>query len=213
MRGIATGDNDFFFMTAEQAERRGIPERFLVGAVGRMRDVQTEPFTREDWRALDVSGRPTRLLAIGAEPLDALPESLQTYLEQGVASGVSTSTLIATRRPWYRMEQREPPAFFFAYLGRREVRFIRNEAKVVPLTCLLCIYPHARDAESINRLWKVLSDPRTLKNLGLVGKSYGDGALKVEPRSLQRLPIPEEVLIEAGLGLTVSTNQTELVLT
>ena len=43
-------------------------------------------------------------------------------------------TLISTRNPWYNMEKRENPEFLFAYLGRRNTRFIRNEAGVVPLT-------------------------------------------------------------------------------
>ena len=79
MRGIATGENEFFFMTAAQAQERGIPERYLLGMVGRMRDVQTEPFTRADWEALDEKGRPTRLLALGAEAKDCLPKTLQDY--------------------------------------------------------------------------------------------------------------------------------------
>jgi adenine-specific DNA-methyltransferase len=35
--------------------------------------------------------------------------------------------------------------------------------------------------------------------LKLVGKSYGSGAIKVEPRSLERLAIPEHVIEKFGL--------------
>ena len=44
MRGIVTGDNDFFFMTSARAKELGIPDTLLVKAVGRMRDVQGEYF-------------------------------------------------------------------------------------------------------------------------------------------------------------------------
>lgn len=199
MRGIATGRNDFFFMTAKRAEELGIPQRYLVPAIGRMRDVQTEPFTHEDLHRLEAADRPTRLLSLGDEPRDQLPAALQRYLQIGEEDDLPASTLIATRKPWYRMERRTPPPFFFAYLGRRAVRFIRNQTEAVPLTCLLCIYPHDSSAENLERLWRVLSDPRTLGNLRLVGKSYGDGALKVEPRALQQLQLPDEVLEETGL--------------
>ncbi|MCX6997240.1 MAG: N-6 DNA methylase [Kiritimatiellaeota bacterium] len=40
MRGIVTGNNDFFFMTSARAKELGIPDTLLVKAVGRMRDIQ-----------------------------------------------------------------------------------------------------------------------------------------------------------------------------
>ena len=50
-----------------------------------------------------------------------------------------------------------------------------------------------------DQLWQVLKHPDTAGNLRRVGKSYGSGAIKVEPRALERLPIPAHVLAEAGL--------------
>jgi hypothetical protein len=100
------------------------------------------------------------------------------------------------------MEIRKAPPFLFAYLGRRNARFIRNLAGVMPLTSFLCVYPHHDDADSIDRLWQALKHPDTVKNLALVGKSYGAGAIKVEPRALERLPIPDHVVAELGLAPT-----------
>jgi len=89
------------------------------------------------------------------------------------------------------MEQRAIPEFLFAYLGRRNARFIKNDAGVVPLTGFLCVYPRSNKPEYVEKLWAILKHPDTLKNLSLVGKSYGSGAIKVEPRALENLPIPE----------------------
>ena len=69
----------------------------------------------------------------------------------------------------------------------------------MPLTSFLCVYPHRDDADSIDRLWQALKHPDTVNNLALVGKSYGAGAIKVEPRALERLPIPERVIADVGL--------------
>jgi hypothetical protein len=79
------------------------------------------------------------------------------------------------------------------------VRFIRNTAKIIPLTGFLCVYPKNEDNEFVERLWKILNHPDTISNLTLIGKSYGDGAVKVEPRALERLPIPDNVIQESGL--------------
>jgi adenine-specific DNA-methyltransferase len=212
MRGIATGRNDFFFMTAKQVQELEIPERYFITAVGRLRDISTEHFSDDDLQKLEAANRPTRLLALGNDPRTNFPPALQRYLQQGEDLDIPASTLIATRNPWYKMEQRTPPPFFFSYLGRRSTRFIRNRTTAVPLTCLLCIYPFDSSPENIEKLWQVFSDPRTLENLRLVGKSYGNGALKVEPRSLQELQLPQDVLLEVGLLPRTRSKQIELVL-
>ena len=199
MRGIVTGDNDFFFMTSARAKELGIPDTLLVKAVGRMRDVQGERFDPEDVRRLEDAGRPTRLLNVNGLPFDQLPARVQKYFEDGEKNGLPNKTLIKTRRPWYRMEIRKVPPILFAYLGRRSARFIMNRADVVPLTCLLCVYPKYSSPEFIEHLWKVLSNPETISNLKKVGKSYGGDAIKVEPRALERLPLPDTLVSAEGL--------------
>jgi adenine-specific DNA-methyltransferase len=199
MRGIATGANEFFFLTRRRAEEIGIPEEMLLPAVGRTRDVPGECVMRETLLELEESGRPTLLFAPEGRELDSFPATVREYLLEGQRAGLDQRPLIAQRRPWYKMEVRRAPAFLFAYLGRRRARFIRNQAGVMPLTGFLCVYPHRGDPVAVEKLWKVLSHPRTVDNLALVGKSYGAGAIKVEPRALERLPLPNEVLAEVGL--------------
>jgi tRNA1(Val) A37 N6-methylase TrmN6 len=207
MRGIVTGDNEFFFMTSARAKELGIPESLLVKAVGRMRDVQGAYFDQEDVSRLEDKGRPTRLLNVNGLPFDKLPVRVQKYLEDGEKSGLPDKTLIKTRKPWYRMEIRKTPPILFAYLGRRSARFIRNRADVVPLTCLLCVYPKHTSSDFIEHLWKVLSNPETIGNLKKVGKSYGGDAIKVEPRSLERLPLPDALVQAEGLAKYMAPRQ------
>ena len=99
------------------------------------------------------------------------------------------------------MEVRPAPPFLFAYLGRRNARFIRNRAGVVPLTGFLCVYPHQKNPAFVEKLWEILVREETISNLKWVGKSYGGGAIKVEPRALERLPLSESVVTDAGLRL------------
>jgi hypothetical protein len=199
MRGIATGANDFFLLTVDEAGRLGIPDEFLFPAIARTRDVPGNEVTEEVIQHLQVKGRPTLLFCPDGRPLGAFPPSVQAYLRRGEAIGLSQRPLISTRRPWYRMEVRDVPPILFAYLGRRNARFIRNHASVLPLTGFLCVYPHRAEPDYIDRLWRVLADPATAANLPLVGKSYGSGSVKVEPRALERLPLPGSVLRDAGL--------------
>lgn len=199
MRGIATGANEFFHLTRADVQRLGIPPRFVISAVGRTRDVSGDTITREMVEELDARGRPTQLLTLDNAPIEKLPKTLQAYLKSGETMGLPFRPLIASRRPWYKMEVRRIPPFLFAYLGRRNARFIRNEAGVVPLTGFLCVYPRSSDRDAIESLWAALSHPDTVAGLSRVGKSYGGGAVKVEPRALERLPIPRHVLELAGI--------------
>lgn len=200
MRGIATGANDFFFLTNQQVRTLCMPDCFFRVAVGRTRDVSDSELTVETLRRLDTTGRPTRLLCLDARPKDDLPPQVRAYLAYGEELGLPQRSLIAQRKPWYKMEVRLIPPFLFAYLGRRNARFIRNSAGALPLTGFLCVYPRRNDPEFIEKLWILLQHPDTQANLASVGKSYGSGAIKVEPRALERLPLPAAALAAAGLG-------------
>ena len=199
VRGIATGANEFFFLTREKAKEVGIPDEFFVSAVGRTRDAEGSYLTRESLEKLERKGRPTLLFSPNGFRWEDMPDSVKNYILKGEKAGLAKRALISTRKPWYKMEVREVPIFLFSYLGRRNARFIKNEAGIVPLTGFLCIYPRSNDTEYIEKLWAVLQHPETISNLRLVGKSYGSGAIKVEPRSLERLPLSSDLVNELGL--------------
>ncbi|TSC53341.1 MAG: N6 adenine-specific DNA methyltransferase, partial [Parcubacteria group bacterium LiPW_39] len=199
IRGIASGANDYFFITKQKAEELGIPNNYFKLALGRTRDVKGNIITAIDLEKLEKRGRPTLLLSLDNQRKEDLPKSLRDYIEMGEKNNLHHKALISTRNPWYKMEKRESPKFLFAYLGRRNARFIMNQADVIPLTGFLCVYPLSDDEEYINKLWHILNNPKTISNLKLVGKSYGSGAVKVEPKSLANLPIPEEIVEQTGI--------------
>lgn len=211
MRGIATGGNEFFFLTASRVRELELPAEFLTRAVGRTRDAVGAEFGPADFEEMAQRGRPCFLLSLDGRPLEHLPPAVQQYLKTGVDMGLPGRALIAQRRPWYKMEKRRPPEFLFAYLGRRNARFIRNTAGVVPLTGFLCVYARDTSPDGLDRLWQVLQHPDTIENLKLVGKSYGGGAIKVEPRALERLPLPPHVVAEAGLNIVPSDPQLAII--
>ncbi len=201
MRGIATGANDFFFMTVEKARQLEIPQEYLIRTIARTRDILGDEITFETIKMLERRGRPTLLLSLKGNDVEVFPDSIKRYLLEGERLGLPKRPLIAQRKPWYKMEVRVPPPFLFAYLGRRNSRFIRNTAGVVPLTGFLCIYPQNNGEENLEKIWKILNHPDTRANLSKIGKSYGNGAIKVEPRLLERLPIPDHVIQECGFPL------------
>lgn len=210
VRGIATGANEFFFKTSRDIRDRGLDPSRFIRAVGRTRDCQEDVLTPERLDELDDEGRPTWLLNLDSAPAESLPRSLRDYLQEGEGLGLHERALIKSRRPWYRMERRLPPPLLFAYLGRRDCRFILNRAAAVPLTGFLCVYPFRASASDVHQLWRALNHPLTIENLAYVGKSYGGGALKVEPRQLDQLLIPDEVIKTFGVRPPDSLTQLSL---
>mgnify|MGYP001767759582 CR=1 FL=1 len=208
MRGIATGANDYFVMTTAQMRERKLDKSFFVRCVGRTRDCPSDRITEARLAELDEAGRPTWLLNLPDMPLDQLSNPVRRYLQIGKEQGLPDKALIKSRRTWYRMEQRKAPPLLFAYLGRRSSRFILNEAGIVPLTGFLCVYP--KPDVNIYALWRVLNDAAVIEGLSRVGKSYGDGAIKVEPRSLEQLTIPCSILENLGIRVDASTSQLPL---
>jgi adenine-specific DNA-methyltransferase len=198
LRGIATGANEFFFLTKQQMQDLNLNPNYFKRAVGRTRDIQKDTITLQDLEDLEEHERPTYLLSLTHER-EAQDEILSQYLAKGTALELPKRPLIMQRKPWFKMEKRDVPALLFAYLGRREVRFILNEANVLPLTAFLCVYPHFKDKTYITNLWNALNHPDTLDNLQAVGKSYGSGAIKVEPNSLKNLSIPDHIVMEYDL--------------
>jgi len=199
MRGIATGANKFFFITKEKAKELNIPNEFLKPAISRTRDVPNSIINKDTLIKLEKKNKPTLLFSPDGRALSDFPKEVQKYLIYGEKLGLNNRPLIKTRKPWYKMEKRKIPKFLFAYLGRRNARFIKNEAKVLPLTGFLCIYPKFDNKEYLENFWKILNHPETIKNLFLVGKSYGNGAIKVEPRALENLPIPDILIKKYNL--------------
>lgn len=210
MRGIATGANEFFFLTRETTQTLKLPKEYFVTAIGRTRDVDGDEVTSRTIAELEAKGRPTRLFSPPMLEFEMYPAPVKEYIALGENLGLSSRPLIASRKPWYKMESRQTPPILFAYLGRRSARFVRNYADLVPLTGFLCVFPRNEDPEFVEALWSVLRHPRTVENLHLVGKSYGSGAIKVEPRSLERLPIPGDLLSEVGLSRSSSHRQLSL---
>lgn len=201
VRGIATGANEFFCFSEKERLQSGIDAQFFVPIVARTRDVSGACLSQLDLESLDASQRPRWMLQLPPQKPDTFPEEVQRYLREGIEAHLPFRPLIKARKWWFCSEKRVPPPFLFAYLGRRHARFIRNRAGVAPLTGFLCVYARDESPENLAKLERVLGDERTLAGLSLVGKSYGSDAIKVEPRALERLPIPVEVLEEAALTL------------
>jgi adenine-specific DNA-methyltransferase len=122
------------------------------------------------------------------------------YLEAGKGE-IAKRYLCSRRSPWYLQEVREPTFFLCTYMARRgrdgrALRFIFNGSKSIAANTYLMLYPRealARfigdDAERARLVWQ------GLRRLGADvisagGRVYGGGLYKLEPRELEKIPLP-----------------------
>jgi hypothetical protein len=194
MRGVASGSNEFFLMTKSRMDALGLSEKYFVRTIPRVRDATVQQISLEFLNLLDAAGRPTYLLSVDAETV--IDDALKNYLEEGEKLRINQGALVSMRRQWFFMEKRKPVPILFAYLGRRNNRFIESLTDLTPLTGFLCVYPNP--GVDKHKLLKALNHPSSIQELSRIGKSYGDGAVKVEPGGLRKMVIPLDALTDAG---------------
>lgn len=201
-RGIATGANDFFVISKEQASDLDLPRQFLTPILPSPRYLEIDEVLADE----DGNPRLTPQLFL----IDCnLPEeqvrreqpALWHYLESGKVRGIHQRYLATHRTPWYAQEQRPAAALLCTYMGRqtsgklRPFRFILNHSRATAPNVYLMLYPKPALAAELTHnptllrsIWSALNrlPPQALIGEGRV---YGGGLHKIEPAELANAPV------------------------
>jgi adenine-specific DNA-methyltransferase len=205
-RGIATGANEFFHLSAPRAAELSLPSQVLIPCVGRAADVQGFEFSEDDLRALTMNGRRVFLATFGA----SLTAAEQRYISAGAASGIQGRFLLAGRRPWYTMEPQRPAQIWAAVFGRQGLRFIHNRTKALTLTTFHCVYPTDRSDRFVAALTLCLNVPSVQAAARAHTRVYGGGLLKFEPRDLLEICVPDLSRAEESTRTALAAEQLRL---
>jgi adenine-specific DNA-methyltransferase len=200
-RGIATGANEFFHLTATQVRDFKLRQENLKPCVGRSEQVSGLRFTPTDFEQLEDRDGRVWLLSFALAPTKAE----EAYIQGGVADGLNERFLLAGRKPWYSMEQRAPAPIWAAAFGRKSLRFVHNEAGVSNLTTFHCIYPTNSDPVFCRALVACLNSRVVQEMAEHQRRVYGGGLLKFEPKDLLSIQVPN--LAVASTELVVALAQ------
>jgi hypothetical protein len=203
-RGLATGDNGYFILSAEEIEARGLPVECFTPILPSPRYVDVDE-VHADRSGLPLLSRRLFLLDV-VLPEDEIRRrypSLAAYLAEGKARGLHERYLCSHRPLWYAQEERPPAPIVCTYLGRsdkkngRPFRFILNRSRATVANVYLAMYPTpslakalAEDAGLVREIWTILNRITPDQLLG-EGRVYGGGLHKLEPRELANVPVPE----------------------
>lgn len=196
-RGIATGDNAYFVLQEEDAERLQIPRRYLKPILPSPRYLEVDHIMA-DANGVPVNTRRQFLFdCTGSSPRD-LPAAVRDYLDLG-AKTTGLKKLCSSRTVWYEQEQRKPTRFLCSYMGRGDgktspVRFVLNESDAIAANSFLMLYPKfevqeliERDPDATKVIWQMLVRIPS-SDIMASGRSYGGGLYKVEPKELANVP-------------------------
>ena len=199
-RGIATGNNKYFILKAEDIAARSLPFEMFQPILPSPRYIQDDEIN------VNADGLPLlqcQLFVLDSHLSEAQIKerfpALFKYLQEGKARGVPDRYICRNRTPWYAQENRSPAPIVCTYLGRsdskrgRPFRFILNKSKATVANVYLAMYPKPVLASRIKaepmlirRIWEILNKMTPGQLLG-EGRVYGGGLHKLEPHELGRV--------------------------
>ncbi|TIP06720.1 MAG: SAM-dependent methyltransferase [Mesorhizobium sp.] len=186
--GAVTGNNSFFSLTADQAGELGLVETDLVRiSPPGSRHMRGLALTEAAWRQLARNGGRCYLLRPQSDPSPAA----RRYFEKGERDGVASTYKCRVRSPWWRVPLVTTPDLFLTYMNHDRPRLVTNSVRAHILNSVYGI--RLREGRrSIGRdLLPVASlNSVTLLGAEIVGRAYGGGLLKMEPREADKLPLP-----------------------
>ena len=200
-RGIATGDNDFFILSRNEIEVRGLPLEQFRPILPAPRYLHVTEVETDRCGHPDIDNQLFVLdCTLQIEEVRSAYPNLYKYLTEGIRAGVPEKYLCKHRKIWYAQELRRDSRFYCTYIGRRSsqrenpFRFVLNKSKAIVSNSYLILYPKPVVEQAIvqrptlvERIHHALSgiSGDVMANNGRV---YGGGMYKLEPKELLDLP-------------------------
>ncbi len=196
--GMVTGANAYFALSGAQARHRRIPvgELLRISPPG-SRHLRGLTLTGSRLDELDAAGQRTWLFRPPGDPSSAA----RAYLREGVARGVDQAYKCRVRTPWWRVPLLRPADLLLTYMNADTARLCTNLAGAHHLNSVHGVYL-AAEHRRLGRDLLALASLNSVTLLGaeLVGRAYGGGVLKLEPREADRWPMPSPTLVARRAG-------------
>lgn len=190
-RGIATGANEFFVLTRNEALSRQLDEDNLLPCIASADSALRPVFDEADWQALRDGGRPAYLFNGTTASHSSAISGVERYIEYGEQQKYHLRYLTKMRRPWYRLERRPVAELLLAVFGRAGFRAVLNRSASVNLTAFHAFYPLPEFGNTVGPLWLYLQTPLAHRAFERQHRAYGDGLKKLEPGDWNKLLVPD----------------------
>ncbi|WIM71000.1 Eco57I restriction-modification methylase domain-containing protein [Corynebacterium suedekumii] len=178
--GIVTGNNKYFALSPQRVKQVGLArsETLLLSPPGsaHLRGLE---LTTKQLQRLGQEGKSTRLF----HPSEHHSEAAAAYIQAGHDTGVDTAYKCRVRKTWYQVPLIAPADLLLTCMNADTPRLTTNEAKAYHLNSVHGVYLADQYQELGRELLPLASlNSITLMHAEIVGRAYGGGVLKLEPR-------------------------------
>lgn len=194
--GAVTGNNKYFSLSPVRVAELGLTASDLVRlSPPGSRHLRGLSYTDSVWTEMGEAGSATWLFRPSEEPSKAAWK----YIKAGETAGVHLAYKCRVRSPWWRVPLVASPDLFLTYMNADTPRLTTNRAKVHHLNSVHGVYLKAKQKRLAMDVLPLASlNSATLVGAETVGRAYGGGMLKIEPREADRLPVPSAALATAA---------------
>lgn len=189
--GFVSGANQYFVLTADEVAHWRLPESSLQPALIRARQIPGLQITSQEIALVRSQGERCLLWV----PADRLTKAERAYVQRGEELGYAERYKCRVRSPWYRVPGVTIPDAFLTYMSDVVPRLCLNRARVVSSNTLLNVRLPQIPAALRKAFVTAFYNSATLLSCERVGRSYGGGVLKLEPREADRILVPAADLV------------------
>jgi hypothetical protein len=190
---MVTGNNRFFALSPERVAELGLPRSEVrrLSPPGSAH-LRTLALTARALAQLGREGQATQLFRPGPRPSAAA----LAYIEAGERAGVDCAYKCRVRKTWYQVPLLAPADLLLTCMNADTPRLTANEAGALHLNSVHGVYLGEEVRELGRELLPVASlNSATMLDAELVGRAYGGGILKIEPREADRWSVPSPELV------------------
>lgn len=197
--GMVTGNNKFFALAPARAAELGLGTKELLRlSPPGSSHLRGLAMSLQTWRELGAGGSANLLFY----PEDIPSDAARAYIDAGEKAGVHLAYKCRVRSTWWRVPLVKPADLFLTYMNADTPRLTTNDANARHLNSVHGVYLKP-DVREIGRKHLPVGALTSMTLLGAetVGRAYGGGILKLEPKEADRLPVPSPALLEAESGV------------
>jgi len=193
--GMVTGNNGFFALSpARVSELRLRPADLLTLSPPGSGHLRGLALSTNQLAALGADGRSVHLF----RPTGRLSAPAQRYIDAGHAAGVHLAYKCRVRTPWYLVPLVKPADLLLTCMNADTPRLVTNRAGAHHLNSVHGVYLRDEVAALGRDLLPLAAlNSVTVLHAEMVGRAYGGGVLKIEPREADRWLVPAPELIAA----------------
>lgn len=127
-----------------------------------------------------------------------MSDAARSYVQAGHAAGVHLAYKCRVRSPWYRVPLLAPADLLLTCMNADTPRLVTNRAHAHHLNSVHGVYLGAEHAALGRDLLPLAAlNSVTVLHAEMVGRAYGGGVLKIEPREADRWLVPAPELVAA----------------